>query len=875
MATSARIDELRKKFDENPRRYFAPLANEYRKAGDPEQAVFICEEYLPQQPGHMSGHIVYGQALFDLGRYGDARAVFETALSLDPENLIALRHLGDIARQAGDAHAARVWYQRVLEADPRNEEIGQLMMSLLATPAGSPAVDYSAPTPLSTPAVQPSAEARPPAPTPAIPATAQPAANDPPAYESQTPRTTSPSLTPVSPPSPQSFVSRHAPAEDELLDLDSFDLGGVPLSSLRNAREAEAEVEPAASQETREPVAPELAALESEAAHIAGDEEMPSESSEDEEFIDAPFGQLSAESEPSPAAASRESAEIEKSREFTAEDFEQDSYAIAARPLAADDAVVEPPPGEVELATDIALGLPDESDVPPLMQDDASLDGIETFEAGLVAGRPSSGSSAEAIATESFFETPTDVADETFVEEPTGLGSPNAALVESAMPTGNLELPTETTPDAMESYETPSILEPESEPEIATATESAADVQPEAEAQDEGASAPPLRTPQFERAIEFVSPPPPPLPTPHFQEAVPFEPHGDPLRTPAFGAVEPLAEAAVAPEAESSFAHDAASADSLSDIFDEQIGDAAPPEGEAAENVDAMATADSAEAELHVPSADADADAVADAVADADADAVADGPGAFVTETMATLYLEQGHYDAAIDIYRRLVQQRPDDIALRDRLHAAEERAWGHERDLGTALLADEAEAAPAPRSFGGPTIRDFLTGILYRRSTAVAAEEPAPAEALPDDTEAFDAAESASDAGTPPAARASATPSSGDSVGSSLGALFSGADAAAPPTEPAAESALGGRMVTPTTGTPAHRATNELSLDHVFKANTGRATGDQAFSFDQFFSEGAAEPASPTAEPTNESRPDSTDDIAQFNAWLNGLKKP
>ena len=36
MASSPRIDELRKKFEENPRRYFAPLANEYRKAGEIE-----------------------------------------------------------------------------------------------------------------------------------------------------------------------------------------------------------------------------------------------------------------------------------------------------------------------------------------------------------------------------------------------------------------------------------------------------------------------------------------------------------------------------------------------------------------------------------------------------------------------------------------------------------------------------------------------------------------------------------------------------------------------------------------------------------------------------------------------------------------------
>src|SRR3954466_11294313 len=130
MATSPRIEELRKKFDENPRRYFAPLANEYRKVGDFDQAIFICQEYLPQQPGHMSGHIVFGQALFEAKRLPEAKTVFETALSLDPENLIALRHLADISRDLGDAQAAKGWYERVLQADPRNDEVVAIMAQL-------------------------------------------------------------------------------------------------------------------------------------------------------------------------------------------------------------------------------------------------------------------------------------------------------------------------------------------------------------------------------------------------------------------------------------------------------------------------------------------------------------------------------------------------------------------------------------------------------------------------------------------------------------------------------------------------------------------------------------------------------------------------
>jgi tetratricopeptide (TPR) repeat protein len=142
MSTASRIDELLSRFDENPRRYFAPLANEYRKLGDLAQAIALCREYLPGQPGHMSGHIVFGQALYDHGELAEAQAVFEAALALDPENLIALRYLGDIARAHGDALAARRWYGRVLEADPRNDDIAALLASLAsrATPVVAPVV---------------------------------------------------------------------------------------------------------------------------------------------------------------------------------------------------------------------------------------------------------------------------------------------------------------------------------------------------------------------------------------------------------------------------------------------------------------------------------------------------------------------------------------------------------------------------------------------------------------------------------------------------------------------------------------------------------------------------------------------------------------
>lgn len=145
---SDRIDELKKRYDENPRRFFASLANEYRKAGDLEQAITICQAHLADQPANMNGHVVYGQALFEAGRYDEARATFETALTLDPENLIALRHLGDIACTNGQNDAARAWYERVLDADPRNEEITALLATLDAD--GAPPAPRD-PTPVADP----------------------------------------------------------------------------------------------------------------------------------------------------------------------------------------------------------------------------------------------------------------------------------------------------------------------------------------------------------------------------------------------------------------------------------------------------------------------------------------------------------------------------------------------------------------------------------------------------------------------------------------------------------------------------------------------------------------------------------------------------
>ena len=128
-----RLRELQEKFEENPRRYFAPLANEYRKGGQPKRAIEICRAQLAQMPGHMSGQIVFGQALYEAGEFDEARQVFERALTLDPENLIALRTLGDMSLQSGDTVQARSWYTRLLDADPKDSAVVTLVAEIDAS----------------------------------------------------------------------------------------------------------------------------------------------------------------------------------------------------------------------------------------------------------------------------------------------------------------------------------------------------------------------------------------------------------------------------------------------------------------------------------------------------------------------------------------------------------------------------------------------------------------------------------------------------------------------------------------------------------------------------------------------------------------------
>jgi tetratricopeptide (TPR) repeat protein len=98
--------------------YWPAVASRHLRSGRPSAAIAVCRERLGDDPESLSGRLVYAQALHRSGQVDEAGEQFRRVLSLDPDNLVALKYLGDIRFAARDEAAAFSYYRRVLDIDP-------------------------------------------------------------------------------------------------------------------------------------------------------------------------------------------------------------------------------------------------------------------------------------------------------------------------------------------------------------------------------------------------------------------------------------------------------------------------------------------------------------------------------------------------------------------------------------------------------------------------------------------------------------------------------------------------------------------------------------------------------------------------------------
>ncbi|CAN5834705.1 hypothetical protein BH23GEM6_BH23GEM6_17260 [soil metagenome] len=125
------IEKLERKHTENPEgRYFVPLANAYRKLGTVEHAESLLRAGLRKHPEYLSAHIVLGRCYADRRSTSAAEDEFRYVLSLDSQNLVALRSLAELALDDNRPADAVQWYRELLSVDPMNEDARRVLDEL-------------------------------------------------------------------------------------------------------------------------------------------------------------------------------------------------------------------------------------------------------------------------------------------------------------------------------------------------------------------------------------------------------------------------------------------------------------------------------------------------------------------------------------------------------------------------------------------------------------------------------------------------------------------------------------------------------------------------------------------------------------------------
>jgi tetratricopeptide (TPR) repeat protein len=183
------IEKLERRYAENPQGLtFAPLAEVHRKNGDVARALELLRPGLTVHPDYVPASIVLGRCHLDLGELPAAEVAFNHVLSLDGENVIALKALADIAERMFRFDDAERALNALLAVDRSNDEARdqlsrvdaarqQARAAASVVPETLEAAPDAEPTP--SPHEEPaSAEA-----TPAEPAATEPAATEPAPFE--------------------------------------------------------------------------------------------------------------------------------------------------------------------------------------------------------------------------------------------------------------------------------------------------------------------------------------------------------------------------------------------------------------------------------------------------------------------------------------------------------------------------------------------------------------------------------------------------------------------------------------------------------------------------------------------------------------------
>jgi tetratricopeptide (TPR) repeat protein len=111
------------------------MAKTMRKAGKIEACIKSTEQYLASNPLDVEANLFLGEALEAGQYYKSACAVYEFIAEIAPRNPEGLKRAGAMMYELGEHHKALEFYERALEADPRDQDALKQRKNLAAETA--------------------------------------------------------------------------------------------------------------------------------------------------------------------------------------------------------------------------------------------------------------------------------------------------------------------------------------------------------------------------------------------------------------------------------------------------------------------------------------------------------------------------------------------------------------------------------------------------------------------------------------------------------------------------------------------------------------------------------------------------------------------
>ena len=126
MPENPRIEELRRRVQKDPSSIaFAQLGEEYRRAGNFDEAIATCRTGLTRHPDYLSARVTLGRALIETNQFEAAETELNHVLTSAPENLAALRGMADIYHRRAELPKALKFYRRALTLAQNDPELEQ------------------------------------------------------------------------------------------------------------------------------------------------------------------------------------------------------------------------------------------------------------------------------------------------------------------------------------------------------------------------------------------------------------------------------------------------------------------------------------------------------------------------------------------------------------------------------------------------------------------------------------------------------------------------------------------------------------------------------------------------------------------------------